>query len=76
MRSFFIVKIIMYEEHKEQNDLIWQITELTQVAQQNQRSTEKTRDMVKCLLTEHEQWDAIRFRKDKGGTIYPNKEQT
>lgn len=50
-------------EHQDTQDLRWQVHELTDVGLRYWRSVEKLRDMIMCLLKEHEAGSTDEFWK-------------
>lgn len=52
-------------EHQKTQDLRWQITELMEHALNSWRLVQKMRDMIACLIKEHESGSTDEFRKHK-----------
>lgn len=55
----------MYEKHKEKNVLYWQVIEVMEFAFLYHWSTEKMREMLQALLSEHAAGDTDKFRAEK-----------
>lgn len=53
------------KEHQKTQDLRWQVTELMENALNLWRAVEKMRDMISCLLKEHEWGSTDKFRQYK-----------
>jgi hypothetical protein len=52
-------------DHQEWQAFRWEVIELLDTAQQHWRTVDKTRDVLKCLLTESEHWSTDEFWKHK-----------
>lgn len=62
-------------DHQQTQDLRWQITELMENALNFQRGVEKLRNMIACLLKEHEAGSTDEFRKHKVHTNSQTKDK-
>jgi hypothetical protein len=55
----------MYEKHKAKNDLYGQVIEVMEFAFLYHWSTEKMREMIQALLSEHAAGDTDKFWREK-----------
>lgn len=62
-------------EHQKTQDLRWQITELMEHALNSWRLVQKMRDMIACLIREHESGSTDEFWKRKVHTDSQTKEK-